>query len=294
MILFRRTSPAGRNRHTSWGAARLCLLLGLVLAATAAAAQEAPPAAGRGQRQGATARTGGPATAAGASDAARPAVPQRELPADSVTVHSVDVPGRTLKFKATAGSIPLLSPGGRTLAEIAYVSYQLEGTEALKRPVTFAFNGGPGSASAWVHIGGFGPWRLPLDGPAAAPSAVPVLLPNAETWLDFTDLVFIDPVGTGFSRLTQAPDSGAAAGPTTPAVPQGGSSGGGSRAQGGPRFFYSAMPHPSPRSWLNGCARTAAWHRRSSWLVRVTVGSGGQKCWRPCRASSASGSMALC
>jgi carboxypeptidase C (cathepsin A) len=67
------------------------------------------------------------------------------------------------------------------------------------RPVTFLFNGGPGAASAYLNIGAIGPWRLPLDGATA--STAPVLVPNAETWLDFTDLVFVDPPGTGYSRL---------------------------------------------------------------------------------------------
>jgi carboxypeptidase C (cathepsin A) len=151
------------------------------------------------------------------------------LPADSTTTHSVELPGRTLKFSATAGSIPLLADDGKVLAEMGYISYQLDGADPLKRPVTFAFNGGPGSASAWVHVGGFGPWRLPLDGAAVSPSAPPVLLPNAETWLDFTDLVFIDPAGTGYSRISK-PAEGAAA---TPA------SSSGSRGQGGNTFFYS-------------------------------------------------------
>ena len=67
--------------------------------------------------------------------------------------------------------------------------------------MTFLFNGGPGAASAWLQFGAAGPWRLPINGDAVTSSASPDLLPNAETWLDFTDLVFIDPVGTGYSRF---------------------------------------------------------------------------------------------
>ena len=69
------------------------------------------------------------------------------------------------------------------------------------RPVTFLFNGGPGASSAWLQLGDAGPWRISIDGDRAVASASPELLPNAETWLDFTDLVFIDPVGTGYSRF---------------------------------------------------------------------------------------------
>jgi carboxypeptidase C (cathepsin A) len=67
--------------------------------------------------------------------------------------------------------------------------------------VTFLFNGGPGASSAWLQLGNLGPWRLAINGDAVDSSASPNLQPNAETWLDFTDLVFIDPVGTGYSRF---------------------------------------------------------------------------------------------
>jgi carboxypeptidase C (cathepsin A) len=133
-------------------------------------------------------------TAAAAAEAHR-------LPGDSTTKHTVTLPGRTLAFTATAGSIRLNDGKGEPQADIAYTSYQLDGAEAKSRPVTFVFNGGPGSASAWLQLGNVGPWRLALNGDAAIPSAPPELQPNAETWLDFTDLVFIDPVGTGYSRF---------------------------------------------------------------------------------------------
>jgi carboxypeptidase C (cathepsin A) len=73
------------------------------------------------------------------------------------------------------------------------------------RPVTFLFNGGPGAASAYLNIGAIGPWRVPLD--YISPSATPALVPNAETWLDFTDLVFIDPVLTGYSHIVAGGDN---------------------------------------------------------------------------------------
>ncbi|MDO9714113.1 hypothetical protein Q7A36_37785 [Paracraurococcus sp. LOR1-02] len=72
--------------------------------------------------------------------------------------------------------------------------------------MTFVLNGGPGASSAWLHLGALGPWRLPMAGDAALPSAPPDLLPNAETWLDFTDLVFVDPVGTGYSAFARPGD----------------------------------------------------------------------------------------
>ncbi len=214
-----RSGPVARA-----GATLIALLLA-TLSWNATAQDVLAPAA----KAAATAKAGDAANRA----AATPAAPARQLPADVTTQHSLELPGRTLKFKATAGSIPLLNDDGKLLAEMGYVAYQLDGADPLKRTVSFAFNGGPGSASAWVHIGGFGPWRLPMDGAAVSPSAPPVLVPNAETWLDFTDLVFIDPIGTGFSRIAKAPE--AAPGANTP--PSG--SGEGNRNQGGARYFYS-------------------------------------------------------
>jgi carboxypeptidase C (cathepsin A) len=67
--------------------------------------------------------------------------------------------------------------------------------------VTFLFNGGPGYASGWLNLGGIGPWRLPMSGEAIAPSAAPLLEDNADSWLEFTDLVFIDPPGTGYGLI---------------------------------------------------------------------------------------------
>jgi carboxypeptidase C (cathepsin A) len=164
----------------------------------------------------------------------------RQLPADSVTRHILELPDRTLRFTATTGAILLTANDGHLLAEVGYISYTLDGAEALHRPVAFAFNGGPGVASCWLHLGAFGPWRLPFEGAAISPSAPPVTTANAETWLDFADLVFIDPVGTGFSRLAGAsgeggstqPGSSAQRGAPSSPVP-------GNRETGGPRYFYS-------------------------------------------------------
>ncbi len=129
----------------------------------------------------------------------------RRLPADATTEHTVELPDRTLRFKATAGSIPVRnSESNKLLAEIGYVAYVRTDLPAATRPVTFAVNGGPGAASAYLHLGAMGPWRLPLD--RVTPSQPPSVVPNAETWLDFTDLVFIDPPGTGYSRIEASGD----------------------------------------------------------------------------------------
>jgi carboxypeptidase C (cathepsin A) len=169
-------------------------------------AQQSHPAVQQGAEapHGDTARPG----EAGARQE-RPANERARLPPDSITEHSVDLPAaaelpaRSLAFKATAGAIPLNDAASGSLqAEIAYVSFV---TGDAGRPVTFLFNGGPGAASAYLNIGAVGPWRVPLEN--ISPSAVPALVPNTDTWLDFTDLVFIDPVSTGYSHIVAGGES---------------------------------------------------------------------------------------
>jgi len=128
------------------------------------------------------------------------------LPEDSTTKHTISVRGKTLAFTATAGSLRLFNERGDPQADIVYTAYQLDGTEARTRPITFVFNGGPGASSAYLQLGCAGPWRLSIEGDGAISSASADLKPNAETWLDFTDLVFIDPVGTGYSRFVSTDD----------------------------------------------------------------------------------------
>jgi carboxypeptidase C (cathepsin A) len=141
-----------------------------------------------------------PPTSAGTQPDAANREPRR-LPADVTTQHTLELPDRTLHFDATAGAIRLTDDKAAPRADIAFIAYQLQGAERTNRPVTFVFNGGPGFASGWLHVGAVGPWRIAIGGDAIAPSASPELLPNAETWLDFTDLVFLDPAGTGYSRV---------------------------------------------------------------------------------------------
>ncbi len=178
---------------------RIALVLLVLSLMTGARAQDAPlpqqpPAATpSGQKAGATGARGNASNP--------PAAEQPRLPPDSTTKHTLALPGRTLDFTATAGSIPLFNDKGEPQADIAITAYQLNGADARTRPVTFLFNGGPGASSAWLQFGTAGPWRLAINADAVTSSASPELLPNAETWLDFTDLVFIDPVGTGYSRF---------------------------------------------------------------------------------------------
>jgi carboxypeptidase C (cathepsin A) len=130
-----------------------------------------------------------------------------KLPPDQTTHHVLELPGRTLKFAATAGAIRLTNDDNVAQADLAFIAYQLEGADRRTRPVTFVFNGGPGMASGWLQVGAVGPWRIPFGASDAVPSASPDPVPNADTWLDFTDLVFIDPPGTGYSRIVAKGDA---------------------------------------------------------------------------------------
>jgi len=117
-----------------------------------------------------------------------------------VTHHSMNLNGKTLNYTATVAEMPLKNSSGETEAHIFYMAYTLDGADPHKRPLTFSFNGGPGSASMWVHMGGWGP-RSPNLEPNGSMAPPPYgWHDNQDTWLDKTDLVFIDPVGTGYSR----------------------------------------------------------------------------------------------
>ena len=119
------------------------------------------------------------------------------LPADSVTEHTADLGGRKLAYTATAGTFPLYDQNGERAAAIFYTAYVAKDAGA-PRPLTFVFNGGPGAASAYLHLGLAGP-RVVEFGPSPT-GAQASLRDNPDTWLAFTDLVFVDPVGTGWSR----------------------------------------------------------------------------------------------
>jgi carboxypeptidase C (cathepsin A) len=139
------------------------------------------------------------------SEHAKPATAAaKRLPVDSTTTQVLNLVSRRLDFKATAGSIQLSDDKGTPEVDVAYIAYQVNGPDAHKRPVTFVFNGGPGAGSAWLQLGAVGPWRLPMNGLSA--SSTPTLVDNEETWLDFTDLVFIDPPGSGYSRIVAPGD----------------------------------------------------------------------------------------
>lgn len=147
-----------------------------------------------------------PATEEPARPDASGRVHENRLPEPRTAPHALALPDRTLALEATAGAMMLTVSDGEPEAEIGYVVYMLEKADPGGRPVTFVVNGGPGAASAFLHPGVHGPWDLPMEDESIVPPEAANLAPNPETWLDFTDLVFIDPVGTGFSRLIDPDD----------------------------------------------------------------------------------------
>jgi len=121
-----------------------------------------------------------------------------------ITHHQITVDGKLLKYTATTGFLPIKRGDGRIEAEMFYVAYTLDGEDVAKRPLTFAFNGGPGSASIWLHMGALGPKRVVLQPNGFMPAAPYRMEDNPYTLLDKSDLVMIDAIGTGYSRAADA------------------------------------------------------------------------------------------
>lgn len=117
-----------------------------------------------------------------------------------VSHHAIAVHGRTLHYSATVGRLPIRDASGTIEAEMFFVAYTLDGGDPARRPLTFAFNGGPGSASMWLHMGALGPRKVVLAKDGFMPASPYRLMDNPETPLDRTDLVLVDAIGTGFSR----------------------------------------------------------------------------------------------
>jgi carboxypeptidase C (cathepsin A) len=176
---------------------RLALAIVLAGAVGSAAAQESHRAAAQTQPSRVEPHEGGKGVL-------------RLLPADSVTEHSIDTPKGKLAYTATAGTLAFYDQSGDQSAAVFYTAYVAKVPKDLgagtNRPLTFVFNGGPGAASAFLHLGLVGPRILDL-GPNGRDAATAQLRDNPDTWLAFTDLVLIDPIGTGWSR-TVKPDDG--------------------------------------------------------------------------------------
>jgi carboxypeptidase C (cathepsin A) len=121
------------------------------------------------------------------------------LPPDAHVPQSMELGGKTLHYTVTVGALTVRDGDGKAAGQVVVTAYTMEGEN---RPVTFAMNGGPGASSVYLNFGAIGPKHLQVGNEGDSPSDPTVLTDNPGTWLDFTDLVFIDPIGTGFSRAS--------------------------------------------------------------------------------------------
>jgi carboxypeptidase C (cathepsin A) len=172
------------------------LVCAAAVAAQSLAAQAPAPSA---EKPGGAAEKSAPPAATGEwADVDKPVV----------TKHSIRTGGRALNYTVTTGMMPIRSNTGELEARMFFIAYTLDGQgDAARRPLMFSFNGGPGSSSVWLHLGALGPRRVKMLDDGGLPPSPYELVDNEHTWLDQTDLVFIDPVGTGFSRAAK-PDLG--------------------------------------------------------------------------------------
>jgi len=121
-----------------------------------------------------------------------------------ITHHQLTLNGKNLAYTATAGRLPIKRGDGKIEAEMFFVAYTLDAQDVGKRPLTFAFNGGPGSASVWLHMGALGPRRVVLQANGFMPAAPYRLEDNPDTLLDRSDIVMVDAMATGYSRTANA------------------------------------------------------------------------------------------
>ena len=129
------------------------------------------------------------------------------IPPPVITKHQVTINGQTFGYTATTGYMTLKDEAGKAKGNIFFIAYTKDGvTDVSKRPMTYTFNGGPGSASVWLHMGAIGPRRIPMTDKGDALAPPYQYVNNEYSWLDKTDLVFIDPVNTGYSRAVQGED----------------------------------------------------------------------------------------
>jgi carboxypeptidase C (cathepsin A) len=204
----------------------LAITIAAVLAAPIAAQQssqnkEQTPQSQQQKKQAAQKQSQQPKPEEPSAKAAEPTPPQPEPKAGEdkdkkeehydmtevapvVTHHQITVDGKTVKYTATAGRLPIKRGDGKIEAEMFFVAYTLDGQDASKRPLTFAFNGGPGSSSIWLHMGALGPRRVVLNPEGFLLPAPYHLEDNPFTLIDKSDVVLVDAIGTGFSRAETA------------------------------------------------------------------------------------------
>jgi carboxypeptidase C (cathepsin A) len=176
-------------------ALRIGALIALLLLPVSAFAEAAAHAPQTGTEQSAAETTANDASAGGKATAESAAPP-------AITSHSIKLAGVDVPYTAKAGTFPLRDEQAKALASIFYVAYTREPQETA-RPITFVFNGGPGAAAAYLHLGAIGPKAIEANDKGELQGPPARLVINDASWLDFTDLVFVDPVGTGYSRAAE-------------------------------------------------------------------------------------------
>jgi carboxypeptidase C (cathepsin A) len=141
---------------------------------------------------------------------AKPAEDKKSEPKPGKAEGTVNIAGQAVAYEVKADTLPILQPDGKPKAKVFYTSYTAKAAgDVAARPVTFCFNGGPGSSSVWLHLGAFGPKKVDLPADGLTPPLPPgKLVENPFSLLNATDLVFIDPVMTGFSRPEEADKAG--------------------------------------------------------------------------------------
>ena len=144
-----------------------------------------------------------PAAAPAAADSKPQPEKEPPLPADAHAAQTIQLDGKPLHYTATVGTLPVYDKDSKKSGEVVFTSYTVDGPD---RPVTFALNGGPGAASVFLNLGAIGPKRVRFGDEGDSPSDPATLVDNQGTWLDLSDLVFIDPIGTGFSRSLVSAD----------------------------------------------------------------------------------------
>ena len=172
------------------------VLLALTLLAQQQESEQRPanPEASKSEKAGVTEKSGKLPTESEKTEKETPPV---------VTQHQIHVGGRVLSYTATVGTLPIRGGDNDEVeGNIFFIAYTLD-NPAPKRPLTFSYNGGPGSSSVWLHLGAIGPKRVKMNPDGSMPQPPFELIDNQQTWLDQTDLVFIDPVGTGYSRAAK-------------------------------------------------------------------------------------------
>lgn len=146
-----------------------------------------------------------PATSAPSKPRVETAGPTEEKV--SQTSHTLRIDGREIKYTATAGTLPIRLDDGKVAARMFFVAYTRDGENARARPVSFLYNGGPGAATIWLHMGSFAPRRVQLADEGFQPAPPYRLVDNENSLIDVTDLVFVDAIDTGFSRVVADTDN---------------------------------------------------------------------------------------